>query len=69
MKTTTTVILALFALLTLYSCTADDIETPSFKKETEMNANPNFSDFMTKRDSVSKEGEETDPPTKPPVRP
>ncbi|WP_442787434.1 hypothetical protein [Flavobacterium suncheonense] len=62
MKTTTTVILALFALLTLYSCTADDIETPSFKKETEMNANPNFSDFMTKRDSVSKEEGEYEPP-------
>jgi len=65
MKTTTTLILAIFALLTLYSCTADDGETASFEKEKEVNINSDFSESMMQRDSISKEGEETDPPTKP----
>lgn len=65
MKTTTTLILAIFALLTLYSCTADDGETTSFEKEKEVSINFDFSESMMQRDSISKEGEETDPPTKP----
>ena len=47
MKITTTLILAIFALLTLYSCTADDSETTSFEKEKEVNINSDFSKKYT----------------------
>lgn len=68
MTTTTKLILAFFASATLYSCTTDEIEVPSFKKETEVNTHPNYSESMMMKDSISKEGEDTDPPYKPPIR-
>lgn len=65
MKTTTTLIMAIFAALTLYSCTTDDVETTSFKKEMEADINTDCSQSMMHRDSISKDVGESDPPTKP----
>lgn len=64
MKTITTAILAFFTVVTLYSCTADDIENTSFKNEMPADVNADFSESMMHRDSISKD-EDIDPPVRP----
>lgn len=65
MNTTTKLFLAFLTLVTLYSCTTDDVEATSFQKEVTIEVQTDFSQSMMQRDSISKDGEETDPPTKP----
>lgn len=65
MKTTTKLFLAFLTLATLYSCTTDDVEGTSFQKEVTIEEHSDFLQSMMQRDSISKEGEESDPPTKP----
>ncbi|CAM3673012.1 hypothetical protein FSS13T_26370 [Flavobacterium saliperosum S13] len=61
MKTTTTLLLIFIALLLLQSCSPEDPE-PQLKP---VSTTIDYTDAMMQRDSISKDGEETDPPTKP----
>lgn len=62
MKTTTTLLLIFIALLLMPSCAPEELEAP---KPRPVKLETDFNDAMMQRDTISKDGDEIDPPVRP----
>lgn len=64
MKTIATSLIVFFIFLLLVSCSTEDMETPPSPLPPVVIEN-NCTDAMMQRDSISKDGDEIDPPVRP----